>query len=221
MHPLTQSFNTISFILNWLNKRKTLPRRNQVRFDLNSPHIYFQLNWVLYVNRTKYRCVFYYFKFSIIIRRKKTKTTMNDDEIKLVLILIILIVLLVAKQLYDLYIKFTKSHHEVYFVMGETNCCNPHENPGSNNNRCKKYCPAKLLMKIRNRISSSKSSICIAMYNFSNRLFADYLLSAHRRGVKIRLLVDKSACENPENKTQAKRLKNAGNIFSYFIFHLI
>lgn len=147
---------------------------------------------------------------------------MADDDINVVLILIILIVILVSKQLYDLYKKFTKNHHEVYFVMGESNCCNPYENSSSSNDHCKKYCVGKLLMKIRNRINASKSSICIAMYNFSNHLIADSVLSAHRRGVKIRLLIDKSACESPENKTQAKRLKNAGNFDKYFpITHFI
>lgn len=139
----------------------------------------------------------------------------NDDDINLVVVLAILLVALISKQLYDLYKKFTKNHQEVYFVMSDTNCCNPHENPGATN-QCKKYCLGKLLSKIRNRIGSSKSSICIAMYNFSNHLFADYVLSAHRRGVKIRLIIDKSACESPENKTQAKRLKNAGNFIYFF-----
>lgn len=144
---------------------------------------------------------------------------MADDEINLVAILIVLIVALIAKQLFDLYKKLTKNHHEVYFVMGDSNCCNPYENSGSNHNQCKKYCVGKLLIKIRNRIGSSKSSICIAMYNFSNHLIADYVMSAHRRGVKIRLLIDKTASESADNKTQAKRLKNAGTLlFSEYIF---
>lgn len=135
----------------------------------------------------------------------------KDDDANLFGILVILLAVLISKQLYDLYKKFTKNHQEVYFVMSDTNCCNPNENPGATD-QCQKYCLGKLLSKIRNRIRSSKSSICIAMYNFSNHLFADYVLGAHRRGVKIRLLIDKSASENPENKTQAKRLKNAGKI---------
>lgn len=140
---------------------------------------------------------------------------MEDDEIKWVVVLAILLVILIGKQLYDWYKKFTKNHHEVYFVMGDTNCCNANEHP-SLTDHCKKYCPGKLLSKVRDRITSSKSSICIAMYNFSNHMFAGYILSAHRRGVKIRLLIDKSACESPENKTQAKRLKNAGKSLNTF-----
>ena len=146
---------------------------------------------------------------------------MEDDEINIVAILIILIVILASKQLYDLYKKFTKNHHEVYFVMGESNCCNPYENQTTNNTQCNKYCVGKLLMKIRNRIKSSKSSICIAMYNFSNHLIADYILSAHRRGVNTRLLIDKSACGSSENKKQAKRLKNAGIYFYKYLSILV
>lgn len=140
---------------------------------------------------------------------------MENNEINMVPILIVVIAVLVLKQLYDFYKKFTKNHHEVYFVMGKSNCCNPYEHSGLQNHCNKKYCTGKLLTKIRNRIIASKSSICIAMYNFSNHLVADYLLSAHRCGVSIRLLIDKSACESSENKTQAKRLKNAGNSFRF------
>lgn len=140
----------------------------------------------------------------------------KDDDLNVVLVLGVLLAVLISKQLYDLYKKFTKNHQEVYFVMSDTNCCNPNENPGETD-RCKKYCLGKLLSKVRNRIRSSKSSINIAMYNFSNHLFADYVLSAHRRGVKIRLLIDKSASESPETKTQAKRLKNAGKISFLFL----
>lgn len=135
-----------------------------------------------------------------------------NADTNLMAVLIILILILISKQLYDLYKKYSKDHHEVYFVMGDSNCCNPNENPTSksNINQCQKYCAKKVVLKIRNRIGSSKSSICIAMYNFSNHLMADYVLGAHRRGIKIRLLIDKSACESPENRTQARRLKNAG-----------
>lgn len=134
----------------------------------------------------------------------------DDNEFDPLPVLIFLLVVLISKQLFDLYKKHTKNHHEVYFVMmGDPECCNPYENNGNNQN-CKKYCKGKLLMKISNRINSAKSSICIAMYNFSNHLLADCVLRAHRRGVKIRLIIDKSTCENSDNKTQAKRLKNAG-----------
>lgn len=127
-------------------------------------------------------------------------------------LLIVIIVALVAKELYDLYKKFTERHHEVYFVMmGEPDCCNPN-NPGNTdpNKKCKKYCNGKLLKQIMDRINTAKTSILIAMYNFSNHRLADCVLRAHRRGVKVRLIIDRSMGENTESKTQAKRLKDAG-----------
>lgn len=153
---------------------------------------------------------------------------MAADDISLVSALCGIIVLLLLKVFYDFYQKFTKSHHEVFFVMmGEPECCNPNDrnmNPGNN---CRKYCMGKLLLKIMNRINDARSSICVAMYNFSNHRIADCLLRAHRRGVKVRLVTDKSACENGQNQTQAKRLKDAGKaIFCFlkncvllFLFH--
>lgn len=135
---------------------------------------------------------------------------MAEEDYNIVIILLIGIVVLLCKQLYDLYKKLTKSHHEIYFVMmGDPSCCDPYENPGASEN-CKKYCMGKLLMKLMYRINSAKSSMCIAMYNFSNHRIADCILRAHHRGIKIRLIIDKSACENKDNKTQAKRLKSAG-----------
>lgn len=135
----------------------------------------------------------------------------EKNEIDFVPILIVIIAALIFKECYDLYKKLTKSHHEVYFVMmGEPECCNPNDrniNPGKN---CRKYCMGKLLMKIMNRINGAKSSICIAMYNFSNHRVGDAILRAHRRGVKVRLVLDKTMCESGESKTQAKRLKDAG-----------
>lgn len=143
----------------------------------------------------------------------------DDEQFNALPLLLGIIAVLLFKIFYDLYIKFTKSHHEVYFVMmGNPECCNPNDrnmNPGPN---CRKYCMGKCLMKIMNRINGAKSSICIAMYNFSNHRIADCILRAHRRGVKIRMVTDKSACENGENKTQAKRLKDAGNeIFDFIL----
>lgn len=148
----------------------------------------------------------------------------NENEYNFVALLIVVIVLLILKQCYDYYKKITKSHHEVYFVMmGEPECCNPNDRNTNPGNKCKKYCMGKLLKKILNRINEAKSCICIAMYNFSNHRIADAVLRAHRRGVKVRIITDKSMCETGENKTQAKRLKDAGKemfklITEYFRF---
>ncbi|XP_031639957.1 mitochondrial cardiolipin hydrolase-like [Contarinia nasturtii] len=136
---------------------------------------------------------------------------MTDDGVNIVPLLIGIIALLLFVVLYDWYKKMTINHHEVYFVMmGEPQCCNPNDANASPNNNCRKYCMGKLLKKIMDRINSAKHSICIAMYNFSNHRIADCVLRAHRRGVKVRLIIDKSMSESNESKTQAKRLKDAG-----------
>lgn len=136
--------------------------------------------------------------------------TSND----VVPILIFVIVILVAKELYDWYKKLTRNHHEVYFVMmGEPLCCSQNDASSTTNKNCQKYCMGKLLVKIMNCIDAAKSSICIAMYNFSNHRIADCVLRAHRRGVKVRLVIDKSMSASKESKTQAKRLKDAGKLF--------
>lgn len=126
-------------------------------------------------------------------------------------LLIAIVVALVVYVLYDLYRKFTKHQHDVYFVMmGETNCCNPNNADIKPGNHCKKYCTGKLLLKIMERINNANRSICIAMYNFSNHRIADAVLRAQRRGIKVRLIIDRSMSESNESKTQAKRLKDAG-----------
>lgn len=138
---------------------------------------------------------------------------MTDDEFNILLILIVLLSASVCKELYGLYTKFTRIHHETYFVMmGDPECCSI--NDLNSNRNCKKYCLGRLLLRIINRINSAQSSICIAMYNFTNHKIADSVLRAHRRGVKVRIITDKSMSENKENKTQAKRLKDAGKLNS-------
>lgn len=136
--------------------------------------------------------------------------TSPEDDSTIWYILIAVIAAFIGKVIYDVYKKFTKNHHEIYFVMmGEPDCCNPNHdyNP---NKKCEKYCMGRVLMKIIDRINLSKSSICVAMYNFTNHRLADCLLRAHRRGVKVRVIMDKSMSEGHENKSQAKRLSDNG-----------
>lgn len=109
--------------------------------------------------------------------------TTPSDQYLLWFFLILAILALVSKIVYDYYKKLTKNHHEIFFVMmGQPECCNLTNNFNPNNS-CKKYCMGKLLMKMMNRINSAKTSIAVAMYNFTNHRLADCLLRAHRRGV--------------------------------------
>ena len=48
---------------------------------------------------------------------------------------------------------------------------------------------------IVSRLEAARSEICVAMYIFSNQELADVLISAHRKGVKVRVLLDGSEDE--------------------------
>lgn len=125
---------------------------------------------------------------------------------------------LTRKIFYNFFEKFTTKKDEVYFVMmGTSRCCNPRVNPGASK-ECKSFCGGKLLIKLMNRINSAESSICIAMYNITNLQIVDSVIGANRRGIDIRLLIDKKTCENKDTKAQAERLKNAGKITKIFCF---
>lgn len=126
--------------------------------------------------------------------------------------LIALVVALVLKQVYDVYKAFVrKPNHEAFFVMmGEQECCSITDM--SSSRQCKKYCMGKLMQRIMGHIKFARSSLCIAMYNFTNHKMTDCILGAFRRGVKVRLIVDQSIRENPESMKQIKRLKDAGAV---------
>ncbi len=68
----------------------------------------------------------------------------------------------------------------------------------------------KALDAIIDQINISKSSIDIAMYNFTSRPLSHALVNAKRRGVKIRIVLDRSSNDPAENKyTKYLFLKNA------------
>lgn len=123
-----------------------------------------------------------------------------------------------CKEFYDLIQrKLQANNHEVYFVMmGEPKCCDPYKNPASSSN-CARYCVGKLVSRITNHISSAKLSVCIAMYNFNNHQLADCVLRAHRRGAKVRIIIDRSSCNKKNTKSPAHRLRNAGKSMTSFI----
>lgn len=61
--------------------------------------------------------------------------------------------------------------------------------------------------KIENLIENSKSSITIAMYNFSYEKFAQKLIQASKKGLDIRVVLDKK--NKKENKKIYKLLKKS------------
>lgn len=126
--------------------------------------------------------------------------------------------------------KFNRATEVFFIMMGEPQCCKPFqfERSMAPTANCKKYCKGKLLRKFQTSIDEAKASICIAMFNFNCPQIADFILRAHEKNIKIRLLIDKSNCDNNENR-QAKRLHEAGKqiviffiemfkIFNHFVF---
>lgn len=74
------------------------------------------------------------------------------------------------------------------------------------------YCPHKMMKKIISKIDEATESIDIAMYNFTNSDLARVIIRARQRGVKIRIIVDKSTYENEDsNQSQAATLLRNGN----------
>ncbi len=55
---------------------------------------------------------------------------------------------------------------------------------------------------ILERINSAKRSIDLAIYTITNRELANALLSAHKRGVKVRIISDNSTAQSRDSKAQ-------------------
>ncbi len=65
-------------------------------------------------------------------------------------------------------------------------------------------------------IKHARRTIDVAMYSFTNRRFAQALVEAKRRGVKVRVLLDRSANTPGENKyTKYAYLKSHGIVVAF------
>lgn len=73
-----------------------------------------------------------------------------------------------------------------------------------------------MMSKIISKIASAKKSIDIAMFNFTNTDLAKAIIKAHRRGILIRIIVDKSADENEDNHSQVVETLKFGEISRFF-----
>lgn len=110
-----------------------------------------------------------------------------------------------------IYNNFFKLNVEVNFVTINDPNCNCYAN---SSRQCEnKNCPSKMMSKIVSKIANANQSIDIAMYNFTNSDLARAVLKAQRRGVSIRIIVDKSADENEDNHSQVVELLKNGKIW--------
>lgn len=126
-----------------------------------------------------------------------------------VLFIIIALVFFVGRYIYD---NFYKLVVEAGFVSIDQSC-NCFTNNTRRAERCgNENCPSKMMLKILTRIDKAKKSIDIAMYNFTNRDLAKALIRAHRRDVRIRVIVDRSADENEDNHSEVVEELKFGKI---------
>lgn len=110
--------------------------------------------------------------------------------------------------------EYSKRVDKIHFVVtDESDCCSLNDEKAIRS--CKnKYCMGKLINKIHYYIDSAKSLICIAMFTLNNYQLAESLIDAHRRGVGVRIILDRSMSKS-EN-SQYKRLKAAGKFCRKF-----
>lgn len=89
--------------------------------------------------------------------------------------------------------EFFFTHIDVGVVtMNERNCLNFNK-IHDHSRRCQsKYCAIKMMKKIKEKIDSAESTIDIAMYNFTNQILVQCIQRACKRGVAVRLIIDKS-----------------------------
>lgn len=92
---------------------------------------------------------------------------------------------------------------EVLFTNNRSSCC-LRPNPNCKN----PYCMDILLDHIVKHIDEAKSIMCIAIYIFTCKKLFDAVLRAHKRGVVIRMIVEKSMYHSTESKV--RQLENAG-----------
>lgn len=109
----------------------------------------------------------------------------------------------------ELYKKFLKTRLQVEFVMvNDVKCCNSND---IRQIKCKnKYCIARLMAKITNKIDNAQNTIDIAMYTLTNYQLVKCILNARARSVSVRLIVDKSMNEGDKNRAEVMKLIKDG-----------
>lgn len=76
---------------------------------------------------------------------------------------------------------------DALFLNEKSGCC------WKQNKRCvNKYCMSRVIDRIEREIDAANTSICIAMYMFTNQRFCDAIIRAKERGVMIRIIMDYS-----------------------------
>lgn len=92
---------------------------------------------------------------------------------------------------------------EALFTSNESGCCQTYDS------KCKNpYCSEVLFNRIVQHIDQAKSIICLAVYIFTSKKLYEAILRAHKRGVVVRIIIEKSMYHSTESK--ARDLEYAG-----------
>lgn len=98
---------------------------------------------------------------------------------------------------------------EVLFTNNKSNCCQAF------NPECKNpHCTELIFSRIIQHIDQAKHIVCLAIYIFTSRKLADAILRAHKRGVTVRIIVEKSMYHSTESKV--RDLEYEGSYFYHF-----
>lgn len=125
---------------------------------------------------------------------------------------------LFAHQIYKLFKKLCtrkNSMAEVLFTNDQSGCCmNKRENC---NNR---YCMSRVYDRFEYHIDSAKLLICIAIYMFTNDRICDAIIRAQKRGVIIRVIIDKKGYHATSSKGRDLS-RHCGSSFFFYIYFLL
>lgn len=113
----------------------------------------------------------------------------SDSSFGFFLSICLCFIVLFIKWCYD---SFSNRIDAGLVIMNDPECSN-FNNFREHRRWCQsQYCALKMMKKIEEKINSAESTIDIAMYNFTNQILVRCIKNACKRGVVVRLLIDKS-----------------------------
>lgn len=94
-----------------------------------------------------------------------------------------------------------KNNIDVFFVLLNDPDCDNSNNDRAHVHACQsEHCGNKLFKNISEKIDSAQSAIDIAMYNFTNYQLVRSIQKACKRGVAVRLILDRSMIESEDRR---------------------
>lgn len=105
--------------------------------------------------------------------------------------------------------EYTQTNDKMHFIFTNESCCNLNDH--FTITKCiNGFCAGRLMNKILYYIDSAEKSIHVAMFTLSNQQLANSIIDAYRRGVEIRIILDRT--NSKDQYSQYNRLKKAGKL---------